>query len=51
MEEFEGGRNKWMTREEIEGQANLFDGVIESLEMAGCKGFVMSENKYKVRGY
>lgn len=49
--DFEGGKNSWMSREEIEKQTKLFDGVIESLEMAESKKFGMSENKYKVQGY
>ena len=51
LEIFEGGKNSWMTREEIERQDNLFDGVVESLEMVEGKMFQLDERKYKVKGY
>jgi len=50
-EEFEGGRNQWMTREEVLAIENLFDGVEESIDLANGKGLVWRENKYKVKGY
>ncbi|MBI2464528.1 NUDIX hydrolase [Candidatus Shapirobacteria bacterium] len=49
--DFEGGKNVWMTRREIEERADLFDGVLESLDMAMGDKFEMSEQKYKVGGY
>jgi 8-oxo-dGTP pyrophosphatase MutT (NUDIX family) len=52
MEEFEGGRNAWMTREEIINLDKQFDGVVESMEMTKNGAiFGLSENKYNVRGY
>ena len=48
---FEGGQNKWLTRERIEHQSNLFDGVIESLEMIEGSQFLLKEIKYQVKGY
>jgi len=51
MTEFEGGTNVWMSKEKIESQTQLFDGVIESLDMAMKNDFKMSETKYKVKGY
>ena len=49
--EFEGGENRWMTKEEILVIGNLFDGVEESLNLANGRGLVWRENKYKVKGY
>lgn len=51
LSEFEGGRNVWMSREEISKQTELFDGVLESLDMATSNQFGLSETKYQVKGY
>ena len=50
-ENFEGGKNQWMSREEILAIENLFDGVEESIDMAIGKNLGWSETKYKVKGY
>lgn len=52
MEQFEGGKNEWMSREEIVKLNKLFDGAIESMEMVEeGSTFKLSENKYEVHGY
>jgi len=50
-ENFEGGKNCWMTKEEIFGLENLFDGLKERIDMVDSKNLKFGENKYKVRGY
>lgn len=49
--EFEGGKNKWLSKEEIFQLKNLFDGVDESIEMVDQENLVFSETKYTVSKY
>jgi len=51
IENFEGGKNCWMTKEEIFSLENLFDGLKERIEMIDKDGLSFVENKYKVKGY
>ncbi|PIU73578.1 hypothetical protein COS78_01535 [Candidatus Shapirobacteria bacterium CG06_land_8_20_14_3_00_40_12] len=51
IEEFEGGRNLWLTKTEILKIPNLFDGVDTILASIGKKQFSYIEKKYKVRGF
>lgn len=51
VEEFEGGRNKWMTLEEIKNLPDLFDGVEETIKMSLTKKLDFSEIKYRVKRY
>ncbi|MFA5894960.1 MAG: NUDIX hydrolase [Candidatus Shapirobacteria bacterium] len=50
-EEFEGGRNKWLTLEEIRNLPDLFDGVEETIKMSLTKKLDFSEIKYRVKRY
>jgi 8-oxo-dGTP pyrophosphatase MutT (NUDIX family) len=50
-EEFEGGRNKWLTLEEIKNLPDLFDGVEETIKMSLTKKLDFSEIKYRVKRY
>jgi ADP-ribose pyrophosphatase YjhB (NUDIX family) len=49
--EFEGGKNQWMTRDEIKKLPDLFDGVEESIQMTENNKLEISETKYKVKKY
>ncbi|MFZ2152694.1 MAG: NUDIX domain-containing protein [Microgenomates group bacterium] len=51
MEKFEGGRNKWLTIEEIKKLPDLFDGVEETIKMSLTKSMDFSETKYRVKRY
>lgn len=51
LEKFEGGANKWMTKEELLGQEELFDDVEEILEMVERNSFEFEEKEYRVRRY
>ena len=51
IENFEGGKNIWLSRAEILNLPNLFDGVDESIEMVLSTKLIFSETKYKVKGY
>lgn len=51
IEEFEGGRNLWLTEKEIFKLDNLFDGVKLTLEMSEEKSFTFVEKKYTVSGF
>jgi len=51
IENFEGGKNCWMTKEEIFNLENLFDGLKERIGMVDNKTLGFGENKYKVKGY
>lgn len=51
IEEFEGGKNCWMTKDEILKLPDLFDGVEESMAAVENKNLDFKENKYKVKGY
>lgn len=49
--EFEGGKNIWMTRQEIDQIPDLFDGVAETIKMTLANTLVFSETKYQVAKY
>lgn len=51
IKHFEGGKNSWMTEDEINELSNLFDGVDESIEMIKQNSLVFSETKYTVSNY
>ncbi len=51
QENFEGGRNLWLTKDEIRKLPNLFDGIEGTLQMAEKAKLSFSENKYIVSGY
>lgn len=51
IENFGGGRNTWLTKKEILGIPDLFDGVDETIKMVSQKNLVFSEAKYKVKRY
>ncbi len=50
-EVFEGGRNIWLTKEEIFKLPNVFDGVAETLKLAEEGGIGFIETKYTVEGF
>ncbi|MEK7582276.1 MAG: NUDIX domain-containing protein [Patescibacteria group bacterium] len=49
--EFPGGKNCWMTKEEIFKLPTLFDGVEESLKLILNSAFAFVETKYTVEGF
>jgi 8-oxo-dGTP pyrophosphatase MutT (NUDIX family) len=51
IEEFEGGKNLWLTKSEILKLLNLFDGVDTTLSTIDQKQFSYIEKKYKVSGF
>lgn len=51
VENFEGGRNLWLSEKEIFQLPNLFDGISESFKMARSPSLSFSETKYKVKKY
>lgn len=51
VEQFEGGRNVWLTKDEIFEIDMLFPGVSESLEMATGTDMTFFEKKYHVERY
>ncbi len=50
-ENFDGGKNSWLTEKEILELPNRFDGVEESLKMTENRKLVFVEKKYNVKGY
>lgn len=48
---FEGGENSWKTRDEIMKLDDLFDGVVETVGMAGKDQLSFVETKYTVSKY
>lgn len=50
-ENFEGGRNIWLTNSKISKLDHLFDGVQETIDMSCQKSIVFSETKYTVTGF
>lgn len=48
---YPGGKNIWLTQEEIFALPNLFEGFAESLKIVNQEALYFSETKYKVRGY
>lgn len=51
ISEFPGGRNIWMTEEEIMAIPQLFDGVDEALKLTKQNKMQFLETKYQVRGF
>lgn len=51
LEQSDGGRNVWMTLDEIKQLDNLFDGVLENLDYVHRHDFSFLEHKYNVKGY
>lgn len=53
VEEFEGGRNAWMSQAEIKQQEKVFDGIDTSLEMARGDGPILLERPhiYPIQDY
>jgi ADP-ribose pyrophosphatase YjhB (NUDIX family) len=51
IEKFEGGMNRWMTKEEILSQEDVFDDVEEIIEMVERNSFEFVEKQYKVKRY
>jgi len=51
IESFEGGKNFWFKKSEIEKLPELFDGVDEIIRMLNRSSLVFSESKYKVARY
>ncbi len=51
IESFEGGKNFWLTEQEIKKLPDLFDGVDEVVKMIGRNKLVFKEIKYIVSGY
>lgn len=50
-QEFEGGRNRWMTKKELEESDKVFDGVEDSLHWLESPMLTFKEVKYTVEGY
>jgi ADP-ribose pyrophosphatase YjhB (NUDIX family)/predicted transcriptional regulator len=51
MEVFEGGKNGWFTRDEIEKLPDLFPNVPELLDLVEREEVIMVERKYNVEKY
>ncbi len=51
IEQFEGGKNTWLTPDEILKLPDLFDGVEETIRVVGEKKLCFIERKYKVDKY
>jgi len=51
LEEFEGGRNFWATKEELYNLPDLFDGIEDGVEGVDRKEFIFLENEYVVKGF
>lgn len=51
IENFEGGKNQWMTRNELLEQDDIFDDVESVLEMIENNKFEFEEMEYKVKRY
>lgn len=48
---FEGGKNIWLTENEIFRLPDLFDGVKESIEMSQSLNLKFVEDKYQIKKY
>jgi 8-oxo-dGTP pyrophosphatase MutT (NUDIX family) len=46
IEEFEGGRNAWMSQDEVKAQDKVFDGIDKSLQMARGAGPLLVEQAH-----
>ena len=51
IESFEGGRNAWLTRDDIAKLPDLFPDVAEGLDIIDGKEFRLIERKYEVEKY
>lgn len=51
LDEFEGGRNAWRTKEEIEVLPEIFDDVLLIIDLLEKKEFKFFENKFIVKRY
>lgn len=51
LETFEGGKNIWLTKQEIEKLPDLFDDVLKILKIIEKGKFTFFEDKYNVNGY
>lgn len=51
IEEFEGGKNMWLTKKEIMDLPDLFDGVPNSLEIVESSSLQFVEDKFIVSKY
>jgi 8-oxo-dGTP pyrophosphatase MutT (NUDIX family) len=51
VEQFEGGRNMWLTREEILKLPDLFDGVEDNMDIVEKGSLQFLENKYTLKKY
>lgn len=50
-QEFEGGRNRWMTKAELDATEKVFEGVEDSLHWLQTPQLTYKEVKYRVEGY
>lgn len=50
-QEFEGGRNRWMTRAELDSSQKVFQGVEDNLNWLQTPQLTFKEVKYTVEGY
>ena len=51
LESFEGGKNIWLTKHEIEKLPELFDDVLKIIKVIDKGKFTFFEDKYNVYGY
>ncbi len=51
LESFEGGRNAWLTKNEIQNLPELFDDVLKVIEVIDGGKFMFFEDKYNVKRY
>ncbi|MCP6718766.1 MAG: NUDIX hydrolase [Patescibacteria group bacterium] len=51
LENFEGGRNLWMTKKEIKETPELFDDVLKVIDVVDGDRFTFFEDKYNVKRY
>jgi 8-oxo-dGTP pyrophosphatase MutT (NUDIX family) len=51
LETFEGGKNIWLTKQDIEKLPDLFDDVLKIIQVIDKEKFTFFEDKYNVNGY
>lgn len=51
LESFEGGKNTWLAKEEIERLSNLFDDILKIIDIVDKEKLIFSEEKYNVNRY
>ncbi len=51
IENFEGGKNQWMTKEQLLHQDDIFDDIESIIEMVSKNKFEFDEKQYKVKRY